>query len=262
MIKKIIKNLFFSKFDISSYHDFLKRRATGIEKHILIACLPKSGSTFIANSIANITNFEFIQFQSKRATNDHNIDPNILYFNLNKSTITQLHLKPNILNKDILLESNIKVVFLYRGILDSLRSFNNHILSENDQWFMFTASKDYKYWSAQKQFDFLIDMVLPWYINFLSSWKVELEIQDLDILEVDYDDFKNDNLSTIKKILQFYNLNYSDEEIEKGLSLSYENKSNLRFNEKSNFEKYEFTENQKMDVIKKINYYSEFPIKL
>lgn len=262
MIKQVIKNLLFPKFDISSYHNYLKRRASGLENHILIACLPKSGSTFIANSLVNITNFEFIQFQSRRATNDHNIDPNILYFNLNKSTITQLHLKPNLLNKELLLESNIKVVFLYRGVLDSLRSLNNHILNENDQWFMFTASEDYKYWSTQKQFDFLIDMVLPWYINFLSSWKIELELQDVKILEIDYDDFKVNNLNTIKKILQFYNLNYSDEKIEKGIGMSYENKSKLRFNEKSITEKYEFTENQKIEVKRKINYYSKLSLKL
>lgn len=262
MFKEIVKKVILKKVDISTYHRILKSRASGKEKHILIACLPKSGSTFIANTICNITGYNFVQFQPTRATNDHNIDPTVLFYNLSFNTVSQLHLKPNVLNKRLILDNGIKVIYLYRGILESLKSFNNHIINENDQWFMFTPVKEYINWSKKKQFDFLIDMVLPWYINFITSWKNELNSNDIDIMEVDYDDFKSNNFYTIKNILKFYDLNYSDEIINHGLDLSYKNKNQLRFNEGRKIDEYDFTDRQINKIENILDYYSEYPIKL
>jgi len=262
MFNRILKKLILSKIDLNSHLRFLKSKATGNEKHILIACLPKSGSTFIAKTLCEITGFKFVQFQPVRATNDHNIDSAVFYNNLSINTVTQLHLKPNLLNRKLLIENRIKVIFLYRGILDSLRSFNNHILSENDQWFMFTATNNYEEWAEEKQFDFLIDMVLPWYINFITSWRIELELKEIDILEIDYDDFNHDNENTLRKVLKFYGLNYSDEIIQKGLNFSFTKKTQLRYNKDLIKKKYTFNDKQLKRIKNMISYYPKCLIKI
>jgi hypothetical protein len=246
-MKSLLKNFFTSKFSANKVH-------------ILIACLPKSGSTFIASTIKNITEFNFIQFQPVRGTNDHNIDPSIFYSSLKVNTVTQLHLKPNALNKKLIKENNIKVVYLYRSILDSLRSFHNHILNENDQWFMFTASKDFKNWNIERQFDFIIDLILPWYINFITSWENEITYGSLEILPIDYDDFKKDNHQIINKILKFYGLDYDQAKVDLGLENSYQMKRKLRFNEKKDI--YSFNEEQVKKVKKMISYYPHNSIKI
>jgi hypothetical protein len=257
MLRKLL-----SKVELTTFYNSLKYKSNGNENHIFIACLPKSGSTFLAKVITELTNFEFVQFQPIRGTNEHNIDKGDLFSNLHKDTVTQLHTKPSLSNKHLLKSNNIKVVFLYRSILDSLRSFHRHILNENDQWFMFTSTQDYKSLDEEKQFDFIIDMVLPWYINFLTSWHDEIKIGDLDILSLDYDVFKSDNRRAINLITEFYDLNYTDNEINLAFDKAYSKKDQLRFNDFKDKKQYNFNKVQIEKIERLINYYPQFSIKI
>lgn len=255
MIRNTISKIIFSRTTLENYYEYLKNKSNGDEKHVLLACLPKSGSTFIAKTIVNITGYDFVQFQPYRATNEHNILPGVFYSNLNKNTVTQLHIKPSILNKKLLQEHDIKVVYLTRNILDSLRSIHHHILNENDQWFMFTAVEDYQNWHTERQFDFLIDLVLPWYVNFISSWQYEIEKGSLNILEVSYEDFKTNNIKVISKILKFYGLDYDNNAIKKGIDESYNNKLKLRFTKPETKINYCFTPKQMTTIERIVGYY-------
>ncbi|MCC1484914.1 sulfotransferase domain-containing protein [Winogradskyella immobilis] len=261
-IKNTIKDILLKCTSLKSFNNHLISRVKGDEIHIFIACLPKSGSTFLANVLVNITGFEFVQFQPIRGTNDHNIDPSVFYESLNKNTITQLHSKPNESNKYYMERYNIKIIFLYRDIRSSLKSFYNHIITENDKWFMFTVAKEFREWEIEKQFDFLIDLIIPWYINFLTSWKIEVKKKELDILEIDFDDFKNSNAETINKILTFYELDNYKKNIESALDISYSKKEALRFNSVVSKIDYEFTTNQLNKIKYLISYYPELNIKI
>ena len=257
-----LKNLLLNRVSLNTIYNYFISKATGDEHHIFIACLPKSGSTFIADVLVGITGYKFIQFQPIRGTNDHNIDPGVFYENLNKDTITQLHCKPNDSNKLYLKKHKIKVVFLKRDIRSSLKSFYNHILNENDQWFMFSVPKEFKNWKIEKQFDFLIDLVVPWYVNFLTSWANEVFKKDIEIFEIEYDDFKNDNFKVIKDILTFYNITESYDKIQSGIDKSYRKKETLRFNSSDNKVKYEYTSNQVKKIQSLVSYYPELQIKI
>lgn len=261
-MKKKLKNIILNKVSLKSFDTHLVSRAKGDETHIFIACLPKSGSTFLADVLVNITDFEPIQFQPIRGTNDHNIEPSVLYESLSKNTVTQLHSKPNECNKLYFKRFNIKVVFIFRDITSSLKSFYNHILNENDKWFMFTVAKDFEKWNIEKQFDFLIDLVVPWYINFLTSWKQEVNERDLDVLEIDYDDFKRNNSETIKDILTFYKLDKYKENVESALEMSYSKNETLRYNSKDSKVNYEFTSDQMKRIQHLVSYYPELNIKI
>lgn len=259
-MKYLLKNSIYKRINLNGYFSFLTRKWTREANHIFIACLPKSGSTFISDTLVNITSYDFVQFQPIRGTNDHNIDKGFFLENLNKNTVTQLHVKPNSHNKLIIKKYNIKVVFLYRSITASLKSFHRHILEENNQWFMFSMADDYNNWDNEAQMNFIIDLVLPWYLNFLVSWKNELKKKEIKILEIDYDDFKSDNSVVLNKILKFYNISKPEEEILDGLNMSYNNKENLRFNSQSY--NYNFTPEQLKKISSMINYYSEHKLKI
>jgi hypothetical protein len=114
----------------------------------------------------------------------------------------------------------------------------------------------------EKQFDFIIDMVLPWYINFLTSWHDEIKIGDLDILSLDYDVFKSDNRRAINLITEFYDLNYTDNEINLALDKAYSKKDQLRFNDFKDKKQYNFNKVQIEKIERLINYYPQFSIKI
>ncbi|MGS2726865.1 sulfotransferase domain-containing protein [Psychroserpens sp. BH13MA-6] len=261
-MKSIIKEIILNRVSLKSYYNYLVSRNKVKKEHVFIACLPKSGSTFLANALVNTTNFDFIQFQPVRGTNDHNLDPGVFLSSLNKNTVTQLHIKPNDSNRLYFVEHQIKIVFLYRDITSSLKSFYNHILNENDQWFMFTVARDFKDWDIEKQFDFLIDLVVPWYINFLTSWQLEIAKNELDIFELDYQEFVDNNESTIRRILEFYNLDFDEALITEGLKKSYDKKDTLRYNKDTKRVKYDFSKSQLDKIHQLVSYYPEFQIKI
>lgn len=262
LFKSKLKTIIFNNLDINSYYNYLNSSWDKKSKHILIACLPKSGSTFLANTLSQVTGYDFVQFQPIRGTNDHNIDKGVLLSSLNKNTVTQLHLKPNDFNFKNLKAYQIKVIFLNRGLVDSLKSFHHHILNENDKWFMFTVAGDFKNWTIERQFDFLIDMVLPWYINFITYWKLRINDGELEVLEIDFDEFKKDNIATIEKILKFYDLSFPREIVKEALNASYENKVKLRVNERKEKSGYELSDEQIARIKKYLSYYPEYEIKL
>jgi hypothetical protein len=261
-IKKEVKNLIIRRLSVSDFYNYLNSKWTKNNIHIYIACLPKSGSTFIANALVNITNFDFVQFQPLRGTNDHNINLDLFLTNLNRNTITQLHTKPNEHNALIFKKYELKVIFLNRGILDSITSFHSHVLNESDQWFMFTNTEKYREWEIEKQFDFLIDLVIPWYINFLVSWKKVIKEGGIKVLEVDFDDFKQNNTKVINDILNFYGLHGFCNVIDKGLKNSYSNKEKLRYNSSNSKISYSFSVLQIERIKIFLSYYPEFDIKL
>ncbi|MCK7589906.1 sulfotransferase domain-containing protein [Subsaxibacter sp. CAU 1640] len=247
------------KYFFKKYIDYNEKRKY---EHVLIACLPKSGSTFLSDVLVNVTGFDFVQFQPIRGTNDHNIDHHFFYENSNKNTVTQLHIKPNDSNKKIFLKENIKIVFLYRDLLSSLKSMHRHILEENNKWFMFSIADGFESWSIERQFDFIIDLIAPWYINFLTAWKKEISLGELSVLEVNYDDFRKDNDKTIHNILNFYGLNYSKERIKDSLEISYSKKDKLRFNNKENKIDYKFSDEQIGKIKSLVSYYPEYAINI
>jgi sulfotransferase family protein len=256
------KSILYRKITLNSFYKYLDKKWNKNATHVFIACLPKSGSTFLAKTLADATGFDFFQFQTIRGTHDHNIDVGLFLSNLNKDTVTQLHIKPNNLNGELFKKYKVKVVFLHRSIIDSLKSFHNHILNENNEWFMFSVAKDFNHWAIEKQFNFLIDLVVPWYINFLVSWKAEINKKEIKILDIDFEDFKNDNFTTIKEILFFYNLRLSDDKIESAIKLSYKKKKELRLTDLKLKTEYNLKDYQIDRINEYINYYPEYNIKI
>ena len=261
-LKNRLKQKFFSRINLQIHYDYLHEKWNKKSTHIFIACLPKSGSTFLANTLVNITEFKFKQYQPHRSLTEHDIRVDYFLSSINKNTLTQLHSRPNENNYNIFKNYNIKVVFLYRNITDSLISIRNHILNESNQWFMFTAAKDFDQWPIEKQFDFLIDLVVPWYINFLISWEKEIIKGDIDILKIDYDDFNKDNFTTIKSILNFYKLSKFEDKIDRNVQLSLKEKEKYRYNKHKNSPKYKFNDEQIDRIQGFLSYYPEFKIKI
>lgn len=261
-LKSEVKKQILKRLRIEDFYKHLNNNWTRNSKHIFIACLPKSGSTFLADVLVQISEYKFIQFQPIRGTNDHNINYDLLLSYLNEDTVTQLHTKPNDHNKLLFENYNMKIVFLYRSILDSLKSFHSHLIKENDRWFMFSVAENFQQWSTEKQFDFIIDLVAPWYIDFIVSWKKEVKINEIDVLEIDFDDFKLDNKRVIGEILDFYCIEKTNDRINSGLKKSMDHKEKLRFNSRSSRSTYQFSETQITKVEKLLSYYPEHEIKL
>jgi len=149
---------------------FIKRVFVNKNKCILIACMPKSGSTFLAKSISNLTGYPQRRLSASYERNDQDIYFPRILDSYGKGTICQQHLKATRENIFLINKFSIKTIVLVRNLLDTIVSLHDHILNESFHTPVFYANENFNGLPKETQLDQIIDLAIPWYINFYVSW--------------------------------------------------------------------------------------------
>ena len=89
-------------------------------------------------------------------------------------------------------------------------------------------SRDFLEWESRKQFEFLIDLVMPWYMNFLASWIAVEKRGELPLLWLNYSDWIQEQEATLKKIDLFCGLSHSDDAATRAVAMA--KKDTIRLN--------------------------------
>lgn len=177
------------------------------KKHILITCTPKSGSTYLLRLLESLLSYEVKIFIAAFDRTEQDIfEPKIIE-NLKKNTVTHQHTRCTDNNIRLLNKHDIKPVILTRNIFDSVISMRNHMIlePENSWWPMGYVDHNFYKLPIEKQYDFVIDLIIPWYINFYVSWQ---RYKDKDaLLWITYDELFANKIETLKKVLIYYGIN-------------------------------------------------------
>lgn len=138
--------------------------------HILLACMPKSGSTFLSRSISRIPGFRhtMIAHYSDRAEQEINFS-----VALRKSKyqyIAQQHVRYNARTAEAIETFQLTPVVLVRDIFDCVVSVRDHWRQESYRTPTAFVSKDHLEMDDEELDRMIVQMVIPWYINFYVSW--------------------------------------------------------------------------------------------
>ncbi len=187
---------------ISRLLEVTKFRFSKRGNHVFIACFPKSGSTFLANSIKEITGFDFVVFVSSYEQNEHDIYEPALIQRYSCNTVTHQHTRATDPNIRILRKHKIKPTILVRNIFDTIVSMRDHIMIETHKWPMaYITPTLFQDFTKREQYDFIIDMIIPWYFNFYTSWITNMA--KIDCLVIKHEDMIADPQKTIRNVLEF-----------------------------------------------------------
>jgi hypothetical protein len=215
---------------------------------ILFNTLPKSGSVFIVNMLAQGLNtdidtisygyfpFDLIDFRKIKEISRGN-------------KITQEHLDASPMNIQILKRFCTRIVLHLRDPRQAMLSWTHHMnrIKREDKndllWWVYpTPSEEYYGLSLEKQIDWSIDNYLPICVQWVKSWLHMIkETPCLDVLVTTYEDFIADNNAFIGKILEFYGIPkeaFCAPTIDKTLLVNYRKGDPNEWRE-------EFTEDQK-----------------
>ena len=173
-------------------------------RHVFIACVPKSGSTFLKNILVSITGYRdaFMVYTPGQFEQDLYLP--ILDSVAGLDTVTQQHCRASDANVQMMQAFGIKPVVLVRNIFDcviSLLDFYNGGAFANS---FFRA--DYRSLDEETRIDLLIDNLVPWYFEFVASWSLVEKQGRLDTLWLSYEDVIHDKPKAVKKVLGFYGL--------------------------------------------------------
>lgn len=196
---------------------------------VLLACMPKSGSTFLAEIISELpgmrrTNVvpghkrreqEICLEALQRAELETRIlrrlwRRNQLAENSKRPRgyVTQIHVRYTEPTAEIIERHNLLPVVLVRNLFDTVISIRDHYRNSAVYMSMAYVNEEMRDWPDDKLHEFIADMVMPWYINFYVCWN-----DCPNKLFVTYDDLKHDIDKTVKSIVDYTGLNSNTHQI-------------------------------------------------
>jgi tetratricopeptide (TPR) repeat protein len=173
--------------------------------HLLVACMPKSGSTLLKECLRGLTGWQEAMLSYAYLQNEQEIFlPNLLKVAL-ENTITQQHCRATGPNVQILQAFGIRPVVLIRHLPDIVLSMSDFY----DQGAI-TNTFFSEAWPTLDQtgkYDLVIDHVMPWYAAFYASWEATARLGKLDCLMVSYEEMIADKPATLHRVSEFLGIN-------------------------------------------------------
>ncbi len=197
-------------------------------RHIFIACVPKSASTFLKNLLVNLTGYRDLFAVYAAGQNEHELYLPTLRESAPLDTVTQQHCRASDANVHLMQAFGIRPVVLVRNVFDSVMSqldFYNKGAFYNSYF-----RADYQALDEETKIDLLIDNIIPWYFQFVASWDLVEKQKRLEINWLSYEDFIGDKPSSIQNVLNFYGLGASQQTVEQKIKETESEGRRIRFN--------------------------------
>jgi len=185
---------------------------------IVISAMPKSGSSFLAQALEEIMGYKHGYFAGAFSNIEQELYLPRLIDAYGVGTVTQQHFKANSTNLEILRRYGIRPVVLVRNIFDALVSARDHLVQESrDNFPAVYATQDFATFDLERQMDFVIDMIAPWYVTYYVSW-LKAEQGGCPFLWISYEEAIRDWHGTIARVLDYYGIVKSADDIDRALA--------------------------------------------
>ena len=168
--------------------------------HILVACFPKSGSTFMSRSIAQLPGVQFRSFCWEKQHNEQELQHDLLLNFNHEAWVAQHHVKNSPFLEKLLVKFNITPIVLVRDIFDVLVSLYDHLHTVPKSIPMLQRPSHFDDMSQQEKLHFLTHFAAPWYLTFYVSWFRYKGSQTVSF--VAYEEMKADNQACLRRIME------------------------------------------------------------
>jgi len=196
--------------------DFAKDRAE--KPLIVVAAAPKAGSTFLVNTLIRITRLRGFRLCAAYSTNEHDLYLPALCLMSPYGCVSQLHMKGTYHNAALMRTFGIRPIILVRRIEDIVVSLQHDLREKAQKRSVGTGRVGYSFvWqdqatkdlSDERLLDMIIDLALPWFVNFYVSWHRLCEQGAVDALWVNYEELFADKEKTVRRVLDFLGVRYA-----------------------------------------------------
>lgn len=197
-------------------------------RHVFIACVPKSASTFLKNLLVNVTGYRDLFTVYAAGQSEHEIYMPTLRESAHLDTVTQQHCRASDANVHLMQAFGIRPVVLVRNIFDSVMSLLDFY---NKGAFQTSYSRaDWQVLDEETKIDLLIESVIPWYFQFVASWDLAEKQKRLEVHWLSYEDLVADKPASVLNVLEFYGLGASRRGVEQRIREIESEERKIRFN--------------------------------
>ncbi len=135
----------------------------------VVAAVPKSGSTYLTRLLANLPGQCEGNVRSGFGNREQELGLEQLLLNTTFDYAAQAHLRCSHPTASMLYLFDVFPVVLVRNLFDCAVSIRDHLRRAHD-WPMAFIPSDLHRWSDEALFNFIAEMVMPWYFNFYVNW--------------------------------------------------------------------------------------------
>lgn len=207
--------------------------APGVEeselgRHVFIACMPKSGSTFLKMAMCALTGWPEAVLTYAFLQNEEELYLPYLRTVVRNDTVTQQHVRATVPNLQMMRAFQIRPVVLVRNLFDVVVSYTD---------FFDTGAKVNTFFAGRwdglprdRKLDLVIDNFVPWYNAFYAGWTDVIKYGLHDCTFLRYEDMIADKQGTLESLSAFYGLEKSAEDCAAAIATTEGLKDHTRFN--------------------------------
>lgn len=202
--------------------------AENLGRTVLIACMPKSGSSWLVSAVLKLSGFQQAFLSNAYIENDQDLYPPFVASLAGTDKVVHQHCRATAPTLHLVQAYGMTPIVLVRNLADTLVSmcdFWGHGAVRNSFYYGDWDSLD-----QETKHDTLIQHLGPWYLQFYVSWKLAESKGDAAPLWVRYEDMIPDKPGTLRKVAEFCNLAVSAEEIAAAIVASDGDREKTRFN--------------------------------
>jgi hypothetical protein len=190
-----------------------KRRRSAKPVHILIACMPKSGSTFLSEVIGQCPGFRRAILTPSAGRREQEIDEQLLRKLDRVSFVAQHHVRNSDWTAEMCRSHRVTPIVLVRSLQDVVVSLRDHMRRESAVFPQFFADARHAALDDAALEQMIARLALPWYLNFYMSWR-----ETPGAMMIAYEDLTAAPTEVIRDILNFAGANAADAEVEEALA--------------------------------------------
>ena len=224
---RILYNNFSSQFQNAIIYGRIKNNL----RSSVIACMPKSGSTWLTSLFSNLPLYKSVEMVPVFGAREQELESYSIELafqaNPTEHLISQNHVKYNKHTRKMLGMYCMRPIVLTRSIKDNLVSLVDHwrlfgpIPNFNlyIQPHYFTADVSTSLHSSASPLEYAVRLHTPWILNFYLSW-ANFESSPFSSLPpvlhpifVSYESLQQDTFNTFRSIITTLAMSYSDEQV-------------------------------------------------
>lgn len=195
---------------------------------LLVACVPKSGSSFLYNVLSFATGWKGMRAFGPAGQFQQELQTDNLIEYAGMPAVLQQHCRATEPNLQIMEAFRIRPVILVRNFADALLSLLESY--RNGAYRSTLFQDDFPQLSPEAQIDLLIEHRMPWYFEFVASWQRVERTRRLPVFWLTYEEFMADKVGTVRRLLEYWDLKATDERIEQALAHAASDRKKTRYN--------------------------------